>query len=267
MSLQEPQSPVAWRYAGDQLKRWRTKAGMSREELGAASNYAPDTIKSMEQGVRMVTPRLLDTADDLVGAEGLLSAAKQYLRRERFPARAQDFMVQERAAINLWSYELALVPGLLQTEAYARALIGKHCPPLEEDTVEQRVTARLERQTLLHRKPLVAVSFMLYEAVLHGPAVDREQLLHLLEVAALRNVSLQVLPYEKAIPPALGGPMVLLESHDHDRLLFLEGPLRSELISEPASVSSATERLSMIRMEALGTEDSARFLARMVDEL
>jgi transcriptional regulator with XRE-family HTH domain len=67
------------------MKRWRTKANVSREELAAAANYSPDTIKSMEQGVRMPTHRVLDTADELCRAEGLLSAAKEYLQREKFP--------------------------------------------------------------------------------------------------------------------------------------------------------------------------------------
>ncbi|MFI5758114.1 helix-turn-helix transcriptional regulator [Streptomyces sp. NPDC051569] len=249
------------------MKRWRTKAGVSREELGAASNYAPDTIKAMEQGVRMPTPKLLDAADELLRAEGLLSAAKPYLRRHRFPARALNFMVQEREAINLWSYEVALVQGLLQTETYARDLIGNFSPSVDAETVEERVLARLERQKILSSRPPVAFTFVLYEAALRGRLVDKEQLLHLLEVGARRNISLQVLPYERGIPAALSGSMVLLETRNHERFAFAEGPFASELTSEPEAVSAATERLSMIRMEALGAEDSARFLERMVDEL
>ncbi|MEV8397076.1 helix-turn-helix domain-containing protein [Streptomyces niveus] len=75
---------------------------MSREELAAATNYSSATIKSMEQGVRMPTPRLLDQADVLFEANGKLSAAKNYLRREKFPARAQDFMDREAEVISLW---------------------------------------------------------------------------------------------------------------------------------------------------------------------
>ncbi|MFJ6820011.1 Scr1 family TA system antitoxin-like transcriptional regulator [Streptomyces niveus] len=175
MSVQNPQQPGTWRYCGNQLLRWRTQSGMSREELAAA------TIKAMEQGVRMPTPRLLEQADDLLQANGKLSAAKDYLKREKFPPRAQDFMDREVEAISLWSYEVALIPGLLQTEAYARALIGNHSPPLDDETVEERVTARLERQSLLTRKPLAALNFVLYEAALRGPHVDKEQLLHMLE--------------------------------------------------------------------------------------
>ncbi|MFD8690816.1 helix-turn-helix domain-containing protein [Streptomyces sp. NPDC059651] len=266
MSVQDP-SPAAWRYCGDQLKRWRTRAGVSREELGAAAKYAPDTVKSMEQGVRMPTPQLLDAADELFRAEGLLSAAKQYVRRERFPARAQDFMAREREAISLWWYETVLVPGLLQTESYASALIGNHSPPLDEETVAARVAARMERQAILHRKPPVALSFVLYEAVLRGPHVDGAQLTQLVELGRLRNISVQVLPFERAVPAALLGPVVLLESRDHERLAFDEGQFDSRLSSDPDMVSVTSERLSMIRMEALGVRESADFIERMTGGL
>ncbi|MFE6282524.1 helix-turn-helix domain-containing protein [Streptomyces sp. NPDC057877] len=248
------------------MKRWRTKARISREELAAASNYSPDTIKAMEQGVRMPTPRALDVADELCHAEGLLSAAKDYLHRERFPARAQDFMEREKEAISRWSYEMALIPGLAQTESYARALIENRYPPLGEETVEARIAARMERQAILtQRTPPVAASFVLYEAVLRSPQVDAAQLRRLLEVSRLRNVELQVLPFERAISAALMGPMVLLETGDHERSVFTEGPFASELSAEPEIVSRVAGRLSMIRARALSPDESACFIERMVD--
>ncbi|MBE4735246.1 helix-turn-helix transcriptional regulator [Streptomyces sp. ND05-3B] len=259
-------SPVAWRYGGNQMKRWRTKANVSREELAEAANYSPDTIKSMEQGVRMPTPRVLDVADELCGAQGLLSSAKDYLQREKFPARAQDFMEREREAISRWSYEVALIPGLLQTQGYARTLIENRYPPLDEETVEARVAARLERQAILtERKPPVALSFVLYEAVLRSSQVDAEQLRRLLEASCLRNVLLQVLPFDRAISAALLGPMVMLETRDHERFVFTEGPLASELSADPEVVNRVTERLSMIRAQALSPAESARFIERMVN--
>ncbi|WP_055524503.1 helix-turn-helix domain-containing protein [Streptomyces graminilatus] len=249
------------------MKLWRTKANVTREELGAAANYSPDTIKSMEQGVRMPTPRALDAADELCRADGLLSAAKEYVKREPFPARAQDFMLYEQQAISLWWYEVALIPGLLQTETYARALIGDHCPPLDEETVEERVAARMARQELLVSKPPVALSFVVYEAALRSPYVNREQLQHLLSAGRPNNVTIQLLPFERAIPAALSGPMVLLETRDHERMAFTEGPSQSLLTPDPTVVSLHSERLSMIRAVALSPAESAQFIERMVDEL
>ncbi|WP_344607498.1 helix-turn-helix transcriptional regulator [Streptomyces glaucus] len=255
-----------WRFSGNQMKLWRAKANISREQLAAAANYSPDTIKSMEQGVRMPTPRVLDVADELCRAGGLLSAAKEYLSREKFPARAQEFMEREKEAIGRWSYESMLIPGLLQTEGYARALIENRYPPLDEETVEKRIAARMERQAILtERKPPVAVSFVVYEAALRSPFVNAEQLSRLLEASHLRNVVLQVLPFERVISDALMGPMVLLETGDHERFAFTEGPFASELSADPEVVSRVTGRLSMIRAQALSPDESARFIERMVD--
>jgi transcriptional regulator with XRE-family HTH domain len=261
------QAPVAWRYCGNQVKRWRTKANVSREDLAAASNYSPDTIKSMEQGARMPTPRVLDVADELCHAEGLLSAAKDYLQRERFPAGAVDFMQREKEAISLWWYEVTYIPGLLQTKRYAAALIESHVPLLDEETVQERIVARMERQAILTgRKPPVALSFVLYEAALRGPQVDAEQLERLLEVTRLNNAVVQVLPFERAIAPALMGPMVLLETRDYERYAFTEGALSSSLSADPEVVSRANEMLSMIRAQALSPDESACFIERMVDQ-
>ncbi|MFF1679018.1 helix-turn-helix domain-containing protein [Streptomyces sp. NPDC058256] len=259
-------APINWRYSGNQLKRWRTKANVTREELAAASNYSPDTIKSMEQGVRMPTPRVLDAADELCHAEGLLSAAKDYVKREPFPARALDFMVYEREAISVWWYEVALIPGLLQTEAYARALIGGRYPPLGQETVEERVAARLERQSVLTRTPPAAFTFLIYEAALRSTLADKEQLLHLVEMAKLSNVLIQILPFDRFASTALIGPMVLLESPNHERFAYSTGQSVSQLTADPAVVSAHNERLSLIRTVALSPSESAQFIERMVAE-
>ncbi|MDK1472481.1 helix-turn-helix transcriptional regulator [Streptomyces sp. 549] len=271
MTTRQGETPLAWRYCGNQVKLWRTNCGTSREELARAAGYSPDTVKSMEQGARMPTPQLLDVADDLFRAQGLLRAAKQYLRRERFPARSHDFFGYEADAISLWCYETTLVPGLLQTESYARALISEHSPPLDEEVIEERIAARVERQTLLDRKPPAAFSFVMYEAALRarigGPEVYRDQLAHLLKIGRHPRVTLQVLPFTQAIPLALTGPLVLLETRDHENLALVEGQSLSHLTSAPADISALTLRYGMIRTEALSTEESARFITRMLEEL
>ncbi|MDJ0461471.1 helix-turn-helix transcriptional regulator [Streptomyces sp. H27-C3] len=267
MSLQDSQPPGTWRYCGNQVLRWRTQSGVTREELGAAANYSSATVKSMEQGVRMPTPRLLDTADALFSANGKLSAAKEYLKREKFPVRAQSFMLHELEAISVWSYEVALIPGLLQTERYVRRLIGNRHPPYDKETAEGRIAARLDRQSFFDGRPTVPLSYVVYEAALRGPGVDKGQALHLLEMGDRANISIQVLPFARAITSALNGPMLLLETRDHERYALSDGQSVSQLTSDPEVVSAHTERLSMIRAVALGPADSASFIEKMVDEL
>ncbi|MFI6280879.1 helix-turn-helix domain-containing protein [Streptomyces sp. NPDC050988] len=264
------QSPIAWRYCGHQFKMWRQEAGVSREDVGKESNYSPDTITSFERGVRRPTARLLDIGDELFGARGKLKAAAQYLEPEKFPPRTQDFMDCEASAIALQWYETLLIPGLLQAESYVRALLGAHYPPLDDETIESRVAARLERQQLLVRKPTAYFGFVFEEIALRRPvggsATMREQCQRLLKVGQLRNVSIQVLPTDRGAHAGLNGPMVLIETPEREHYAYEEGQAVSMLHSGSEDLSNLTQRFGMIRTQALSTEESARFIGKVADE-
>lgn len=265
------QPPMAWRYCGNQIKLWRTQAGVSREELGRAANYEPESVKSMEQGRRRPTPQLLEVADELCGAKGLLAAASGYLQPEKYPARAHEYMTLEAEAIALDWFETLLIPGLLQTEEYARALMSGSCPPVEDETIEERVAARLQRQEKLGGKPTTLCSFVLYEATLRTLVGGREsmtrQLQHLLNVSELRNVAIQVLTAEAGATAALNGSLILLETPEHDHYVFTEGQETSVLSADPQRLSILTQRHGMIRMQALGVQESANFIRKVAEEL
>ncbi|MCX4819011.1 helix-turn-helix transcriptional regulator [Streptomyces sp. NBC_01142] len=260
-----------WRYCGNQIKLWRMHAGVSREELGKEANYEYESVKSMEQGRRRPTARLLQVADEMCGAGGKLLAAQEYLKPDPFPARAQEFMAIESEAIARHSYDALLIPGLLQTEEYARALISESHPPLDDETVEERVRARMQRQGALTLKTGTVFSFVLYEASLRtmvgGKEVMLRQLERVLDVGKLRNVSIQVLPQGRCNGLSLNGSMVLMETTDHDRYAYVEAPETSALHSDPVRVSALAEAHGMIRMQALSVEESAEFIRQGVEEL
>ncbi|GAA4809646.1 helix-turn-helix transcriptional regulator [Streptomyces ziwulingensis] len=266
---QQPQQ--AWRYCGSQIKMWREEAGVSRQQLAKEASYDYEYVKSMECGRRRPTLRLLQTADQLCAAKGKLAAAHEHLKPEPFPARSQEFVAIEKDAIAVHSYQPLLIPGLLQTEEYARELISESCPPLDDETVEERVTARLRRQEALTAKNGGVFSFVIYEAALRTMVGDREvmhrQLLHMLAVTKLRNVSIQVLPVGRASGVALNGPIVLLETADHDYYAFAEGQETSALYASADKVSRMAQAHGMIRMHALSVEESALFLRKVADEL
>ncbi|MEU6377610.1 helix-turn-helix transcriptional regulator [Streptomyces sp. NPDC046909] len=263
------QVPIAWRYCGNQFKMWRQEAGISREQVGAESNYSPDTITSFERGVRRLPTRLLALGDEMFGARGKLKAAAQYLEPEKYPPRAREFMDCEARAIALQSYQGMLVPGLLQSEDFARAMLSAHYPPLDEETIEVRTAARVERRQLLFRKPPSYFAFVVDEIALRrevgGPEVMRGQCELLLELGALRNVDIQVLPISRGAHVGLGGPFVVLETADHEQYAFEEGQTFSALYSDPETVGRLSRRISMIRMQALSTEESAEFIKREAD--
>ncbi|WP_171166539.1 helix-turn-helix transcriptional regulator [Streptomyces sp. I05A-00742] len=265
------QLPPNWRYCGNQVKLWRFRAGVSREELAREAGYELETVKSMEQGRRRPTPRLLQVADDMCGAGGLLLAALGYLNPEEQSTHLQEFLDAEAEAISLSSYEPLLIPGLLQTEEYTRALISTHWPPVEDDEVELRVARRLKRQEKLAAKPYALFSFIIYEAALRSGVAGREgmkrQLQHLLEAADRPNVSVQILPADRVLSIALTGPLLVVESAEHQQLAYVEGLNTQVLHSNPGTVSSFVQCLGRLRMQALSAEESAHFIRKLADEL
>ncbi|MFI9826749.1 helix-turn-helix domain-containing protein [Streptomyces sp. NPDC051913] len=260
-----------WRYCGGQVKLWREEAGVGRQALAEEAGYDYEYVKSMECGRRRPTLRLLQVADQMCGARGKLLAGHEFLKPEPFPARSQEYMELEAEAIAVHDYSLGLVPGLLQTREYAAALIGESCPPLDDETVGERVRGRLARQEALRRRAGTVYGFVIYEAALRtgvgGPEVMREQLLHLPEVGARRNVSIQVLPFGKCGGLALNGSFILLETADHEHFAYVESPETSALHADAHKVSDLAQAHGMIRMQALGVEESAAFIRKVAQEL
>jgi transcriptional regulator with XRE-family HTH domain len=266
---QQPQQ--TWRYCGDQIKLWREETGVSRQELAKEANYNYEYVKSMECGRRRPTLRLLQTADQLCGARGKLVAAHEHLKPEPFPQRTREYVLVEAEAITVQWYEPLLIPGLLQTKEYAWELISNDCPPLDEETVEERVAARLKRQGKLTGKPPAHCTFVMHEAALRAVvgnrSVMRRQLEHLLEVGKLRNLTLQVLPFALAPTVALSGALILVETAEHDVYAHVEAQETGALYAGGDKISALAQRYGMIRSQALSVEESARFIKKLAEEL
>ncbi|MFF7902025.1 MULTISPECIES: Scr1 family TA system antitoxin-like transcriptional regulator [unclassified Streptomyces] len=265
------QAQQNWRYCGAQIKLWREEAQVTRQALAEEAGYDYEYVKSMECGRRRPTLRFLQVADQLCQARGKLVAAHEFLKPEPFPQRTQQYVALEAEAITVQWYEPLLVPGLLQVEEYARQLIGSDCPPLDEETVEERVAARLKRQEKLVSKPLAQFTFVMHEAVLKAVigdrAVMRRQLEHLLEVGGLRNLTLQVLPHALAPTVALSGALILVETAEHDVYAHVEGQETGALYADGAKISALAQRYGMIRSQALSVDESARFIKKLAEEL
>ncbi|MFF4382794.1 Scr1 family TA system antitoxin-like transcriptional regulator [Kitasatospora sp. NPDC001547] len=261
--------PMSWRYCGNQIKLWRTRAGISREDLATEAGYGIESLRSMEAGRRKPSMHLLQVADDMCDAKGILAAGAQFLQPEKYPHFAEDFMRYEAVAIVHSSYENQLIPGLLQTEETVRSLLHAHWPPMDDETVEERVAARLQRQELL-KTQTKSFNFLIEEHVLRhrlGSAEgQRHQLLHLLASGEPRHISIQVVP-DTGAHPGLNGPFVLLETPEHDRLAYEEGQTLGRLSSEPDKVNQLCQRHEMILRKALSPEASAEFIGKLAEEL
>ncbi|MCG7525558.1 helix-turn-helix domain-containing protein [Streptomyces sp. OfavH-34-F] len=262
---------TSWHLIGAQLATFRRAAGLTQSALAERSRVSEDTIASVEQGRRPLQMDLAILLDDILETKGALQVAVAKVpQKERFPAFVQDFVEYEQEAVTLMSYQNQVVPGLLQTEEYARFVFSCQYPPLEPDEQEEQVAARLGRQRLLDRKPRPMLHFILEESILRSelgdPAVMREQIRRLRECAELPFIGFQIMPMKQAKHAALDGPMVLLETPDHDHLAYVEGQLVSVLHDDPNDVSVLQQKYGMLRSQALSPEESIRLMEHLLGE-
>jgi transcriptional regulator with XRE-family HTH domain len=251
----------AVRLVGALTAQFRRAAGLTQRELAERLCLHEETIASIEQGRRPLKPDLAEDLDRVLETKGALAVAVANMPEiDKFPVWAAEYIDYEREAIALSWYENQVVPGLLQTEAYARAVFRSRVPLLGEEEIEHRVAARIERQDILHRKVPPTASFIISEAVLMdrlgGDEVYRQQLRHLRESADLPGLSLQIMPFGRQTHAALDGPFILLETPDHDLLAYIETQRGSQLISEPDEVSILARKYAMLRTQALNPEET-----------
>lgn len=256
---------------GRQLKLLRVRAGLERPEFGSRVGYAADTVASIEQGRRIPQARFIDKADEVLGAGGLLTALKEEVGRAQYPAFFRDAARLETDAHELFLYAVQAVPGLLQTEEYTRALLAMRRPLLDEDTIEQRVAARLLRQQIFTRWPAPLLSFVIEEAVLRKPfggkAVLRGVLENILLVGDKRNVEIQVMPNDREDNAGVDGPFSLITPKIGDQIAYLEVQGRSILVTDRDEVRSISARYGIIRSQALTPRESLGFVEKVLGEL
>jgi transcriptional regulator with XRE-family HTH domain len=266
----EPGSGIL-RVFGRQLKRFRIRAGLERVEFGARTGYSPSTIGAYEQGRRVPPSRFIDAADELLDAGGVLREMKEEVARAQFPAFFRDAARLEAEAVELHVCDTQVINGLLQTEEYARAVFTMRRPLLDEETLEQRVTARMHRQGIFSRRPAPLMSFVIEEAVLRrpigGPRVHQGQLEQLLLVGQNRSVEMQVMPLQREEHAGLGGPFTLIETREGQRIAYVEVQKSSSLYTERSSVRGLEAQYGIIRAQALTPWESMAFVERLLGEL
>ncbi len=263
--------PGAWSAYGRLLQHLRKRAGLSQQEFGEAIGYSLELVASVEQGRRPAKAAFTAAAEHVLEARGVLDVLQDEVDRAKLPRFFRNFAVIEAEVVSRFSYDPLLVPGLLQTEAYARAVFAGHCPPLSEETIDQHTEARLSRQKLLTRDdPLAELSFIISEEALRdpvgGPDVMRGQWRQLLDIGALRNVEVQVMPGRSGVHPGRNGPFVVLETSEHQHLGYIESHEVGCVIRDPAEVSAFGMRYGKLRSQALNGRDSAQLIQQLIGE-
>ncbi|WP_368733331.1 helix-turn-helix domain-containing protein [Streptomyces alkaliphilus] len=264
----EPEPPEELKAFGAVLKVFRQRAGLTQEELAPLVGFSRETVQSVEVGRRRPQQHFVRQAEEVLDAFGALEAAARHIAPRRGLARwFHQWAALEQEATTLWTYECRLIPGLLQTEAYTRAVALAVPPPPTEEELEQRLTARAERQQLLRRTPPVAFHFLieqcLFERHTGGEEVTAELIDHLLACTELWNVEVQIMPTRQPHHAGLDGPMRLVETPDHQWLGYVEGQQTGQLISDAKDLSLMHLRYAKMRSQALGPEESVTLLRRM----
>ncbi len=266
----ETASPMA-RMVAEVARTLRVQRGWTQEQEGKEIGYSAAAISAMETCAQPASDAMLVELQRALGnGTRIFETARKYMRMERLPEQFKDYALLEEAALGFQLFATNVVHGLFQTEAYARALIGGGYPPLSDARVEELVQLRMARAALFDRDPLPMIEIIIDESVLRrvigSEEIMREQLLHLVECARRRNVTLLVLPLDAGKYGEYAGArgeMNLVETPEHEHLVYLEVQDESLLISAPAKVSTYAQRYAKIRSQALGPRESLDLIMRL----
>ncbi|MFG2835828.1 Scr1 family TA system antitoxin-like transcriptional regulator [Streptomyces zaomyceticus] len=264
----EPEASDSLKAFGEVVKAFRKRAGLTQERFAPMVGYSVPTVASIEQGRRLPSVGFVEKSEAVLDAFGVIRAAAKHLARKPGLAKwFRQWAKLELQAVTLYTYENRLVPGLLQTPAYAKTIFDKRIPTLDDDEIEARIAARAERKKLLTERPHTIYSFIIEEHVLRrrtgGPQVMSQQIDHIVDICARRNIDLQIMPQSREHHAGLDGPMRLLETPENKWYAYCEGQENGLLISDSKVVSILQKRYARMRAQALSVEDSLSLLLEM----
>ncbi|MEU7616988.1 helix-turn-helix transcriptional regulator [Micromonospora rifamycinica] len=253
-------------FLGAELRRARKERGLSQEELAQQISYSSSLVGMVEIGHRTPSQDFITRADATLEAGGLFERLLTLVRADSAPPWFREWISVEREATLIRWFEPSLIPGLLQTEAYGRAVLHGG-GMLREGEIEQRLAARLERQSVLDRDHPPEFVAVIDEAVLHRavgePAVMVGQFEHLLCATERPYVSLHVVPAEAGMHAGLAGPFILARTPEGGEVAHLDTPLRAQVTDRPDDVDSLQRRWENLRGEALPRRASRELIREL----
>jgi Helix-turn-helix. len=274
---------VRRRRLGMELRRLREQKGMTAEEVAERLLVSQSKISRLENGRRSISQRDVRDlcgvyeVDDRRIVDSLMQMAKDSRQQGWWHAFGDIpysvYIGLETDAASLRVYEPQIVPGLLQTRSYAQAVITGALPEAPAADIDKRVNVRTRRQDRINdaQKPL-RLWAVIDEAALRRVVGSRElmvaQLEALLEQSHLPHVTVQVMPFEMGAHPGISGHYAILEFPDasDSSVVYIEGVTSDLYLEKPNDVQRYTVMYEHLRAQALGVEQSRRFIARMAKE-
>jgi transcriptional regulator with XRE-family HTH domain len=272
---------VRRRRLGIELRQLRESAEYTIEQVAARLEVSDSKISRIENGQVGATPRDVRDMAALYGVTGQRMENLMQLAREtrekpwwhEYSDLRLDYAAYEAEASSILIYSPTILPGLLQTADYARAILRAIRFDLPREKIERLVEFRMRRQGLLTDPNPPSLWAVIDEAVLcrmiGGPRVMHQQLKSLIETASLPNVTLQVLPFSGGAHAGLDGPFYIirfLEPTDRD-MIYFEHTGREHYLDDPETIKLHLSLFDHIRAAALKPDDSIKRLIDRVDQL
>ncbi|MEV6777637.1 helix-turn-helix domain-containing protein [Streptomyces syringium] len=264
----DPSASLASLY-GAKLRKLRIRAGWTQRELGDKIPVHHSQIAKYELANETPPKYISDRLDEILGADGDLSDL--WVHVDRFPPTDafRKYKEYEARATAVHKYLAHTVPGLLQTESYAREVMRQALPWCTAAEVEEKVAARLARKSILESPVPPLYWVVLDESVIRrsvgGPSVMCEQLGHLLKVSEAPNVEVQVLPFAAGGHASMGESVTLLSFDSGPDMAYFEGVALTGLVRDPRAVAQHSHRYHRVHAAALPPNASSTFIQEAME--
>jgi transcriptional regulator with XRE-family HTH domain len=256
----------------EEVRRLRIERSLSLRDLSKAVGWDPSLLGKMESGNTLGGPEVVQALDQYYGTGPLLLTLWELALGDptQFKEQYRRYMMLEGEATCLWHYAVSILPGLLQTDAYAREVLALGGYRGKE--LDLQVEARTGRRKLLERlDDSPPFRGLISEAVLRTPLQDseawRHQLEYLLEAADRRDIAIQVLPLSTGLCGLVSTAVMFLRLLDGTTVAYTENAHRGELIEDSAAVEHLQRAYDAMRDKALNLAESRSFIMRMLEEV
>ncbi|MFE4491461.1 helix-turn-helix domain-containing protein [Streptomyces niveus] len=254
----------------EELRLLRTARGESLRQLGERLGWDWSLFGKMEKGETLGGPEVVQALDTYYGTPGLLLALWELAvsDKSQFKEGYRRYMALEAEATSLWHFAVSVLPGLLQTEGYARELLA--AGGLKGKELDQQVEARMGRRELLEGACAPPFRTILSESVLRTPLRDvrawRGQLQYLTEISERGQVTVQLVPFSAGLHGLTNADVMFLRLPEGRTVAYAENGYRGELIEETAPVERLQLTYDSVRDLALSPAESRKFFLRILEE-
>jgi transcriptional regulator with XRE-family HTH domain len=264
-------SPLA--YFSKKLKRLRERAGMTQAQIAVQTNYALSTVSAYETGTRIPSSDFAKLADKVFGTgpeseddEGELEGLQKLVETVSVRPWFRDRVEVERKSAEIREYESYQIPGLLQTEDYARAIMSVARPKLPSDEIERAMALRMTRQEILEPRDGLPADqeqsprywAIMDESILHrvvgGPEIMQVQRTHLAEMAQRPYITIQIITDRKGPTSAYGRAFAILVSQNNSSVIYLEDPNSAHYVRDRDDVNRYALIFDHLRASALDAQ-------------